>query len=126
MTPITDQALGVIAAYINRQFAASLPLEAPARPPDEAPGVMNVLLVVDRDKENEGIWVMAWTAEDDDPRLLESRRFLGEAALKVWLSGIATRYGRSNIHLNWTEALRGDARLTMMLEDTMGAIAPPA
>jgi hypothetical protein len=39
---------------------------------------------------------------------------------KVWLAGIATRYGRSNIHLNWTEALRGDARLTMMLKDTMG------
>ena len=87
---------------------------------------MNVLLVVDRDKVSEGIWVMAWTAEDDDPRLLESRRFLGEAALKVWLAGIATRYGRSNVHLNWTEALRGDARLTTMLEDTMGAIAPPA
>jgi hypothetical protein len=117
VTPITDQALGVIAAYINRQFAASLPLEALARPPDEGRGVMSVLLVVDRDKVSESIWVMAWTAEDDDPRLLESRRFLGEAALKVWLAGIATRYGRSNIHLNWTEALRGDARLTMVLED---------
>jgi hypothetical protein len=115
--PITDQALGVIAAYINRQFAASLPLEALARPPDEGRGVMSVLLVVDRDKVSESIWVMAWTAEDDDPRLLESRWFLGEAALKVWLAGIATRYGRSNIHLNWTEALRGDARLTMVLED---------
>jgi hypothetical protein len=33
VTLITDQALGVIAAYINRQFAASLPLEALARPP---------------------------------------------------------------------------------------------
>ena len=82
---------------------------------------MNVLLVVDRDKLNKGIWVMAWTAEEEDPRLLESRRFMGEAALKVWLAGIATRYGRSNIHLNWTEALRGDARLATMLEDTMGA-----
>jgi len=87
---------------------------------------MSVLLVVDRDKVSEGIWVMAWTAEDDDPRLLESRQFRGEAALRVWLAGITTRYGRSNIHLNWTEALRGDARLAMMLEDTMGAIAPPA
>jgi hypothetical protein len=46
---------------------------------------------------------------------------MGEAALKVWLAGIATRYGRSNIHLNWTEALRGDARLAMVLEETMGA-----
>ena len=82
---------------------------------------MNVLLVVDRDKLSQGIWVMAWTAQEEDPRLLEARQFTGEAALKVWLAGIATRYGRSNIHLNWTEALRDDAPLAMMLEDTMGA-----
>jgi hypothetical protein len=37
-----------------------------------------------------------------------------------------TRYGRRNIRLNWTEALRADARLAMVLKDTMGAIAPPA
>jgi len=90
--------------------------------------VMKVLLVVDRDKRTDRISVLAWTAEDDDPRLLESRQFMGEAALKVWLAGIATRYGRSNIRLNWTEALRGDARLAMTLEDTMGrarANGPP-
>jgi hypothetical protein len=87
---------------------------------------MNVLLLVDRETLGESISVLAWTAEDDDPRLLESRQFRGEAALKVWLAGIATRYGRSNIHLNWTEALRGDARLATVLKDTMGAIAPPA
>ena len=87
---------------------------------------MSVLLVVDRDRLSEGIWVMTWTAQDEDPRLLESRQFVGEAALKVWLAGIATRYGPRNIHLNWTEALRGDARLTTVLKDTMGAIAPPA
>jgi hypothetical protein len=41
VTLITDQAPAVIAAYINRQFAASLSLEAPCavffqgfRPPD--------------------------------------------------------------------------------------------
>jgi hypothetical protein len=87
---------------------------------------MNVLLVVDRDTLGESISVMAWTAEEDDPRLLESRQFRGEAALKVWLAGIATRYGRDNIRLNWTEALRDDARLAIVLKDTMGAIAPPA
>ena len=87
---------------------------------------MNVLLVVDRDTLGESISVMAWTAEENDPRLLEARQFRGEAALKVWLAGIATRYGRSNIHLNWTEALRADERLAMVLKDTMGAIAPPA
>jgi len=125
----------VRAAYINREFAASLSQEALA---GVTPGgharslpmkprcVMNVLLAVDRDKLSKGIWVMAWAAEEDDPRLLESRQFMGEAALKVWLAGIATRYGRSNIRLNWTEALRSDERLTLMLKDTMGAIAPPA
>ena len=87
---------------------------------------MNVLLVVDRDSLSESISVMAWTAEEDDPRLLESRQFRGEAALKVWLAGIATRYGRGNIRLNWTDALRDDARLAIVLKDTMGAIAPPA
>jgi len=81
---------------------------------------MNVLLVVDRDKRTNRISVMAWTAEKEDPRLLESRQFMGEAALKIWLAGIATRYGRSNIHVNWTEPLN-DARLAMMFEDTMGA-----
>ena len=44
---------------------------------------MNVLLVVDRDTLSESISVMAWTAEEDDPRLLESKQFRGEAALKV-------------------------------------------
>ena len=87
---------------------------------------MSVLLVVDRDTLGERISVMAWTAEEADPRLLESRQFRGEAALKVWLAGIATRYGRRNIRLNWTEALRADGRLAMVLKDTMGAIAPPA
>ena len=87
---------------------------------------MNVLLAVDRDTRGESISVMAWTAEEEDPGLLESRQFKGEAALKVWLAGITTRYGRSNIHLNWTEALRADTRLAIVLEDTMGAIAPPA
>ncbi len=37
---------------------------------------------------------MVWNATDDDPRLLESKQFKGEAALGLWLAGIATRYGR--------------------------------
>lgn len=87
---------------------------------------MNVLLVVDRDKRTERISVMAWTAEREDPRLLESRQFMGEAALKVWLAGIATRYGRSNIQLNWTEALLADEPLALALKDTTGVITPRA
>ena len=82
---------------------------------------MNVLLVVDRDNLSKSICAMAWTAGDDDPRLLEARQLMGEAALGVWLAGIATRYGRGNIHLNWTEALRGDARLATVLEQAVGA-----
>jgi hypothetical protein len=67
---------------------------------------MRVLLVVDRAKDGPGIWAMAWTSADDDPKLLESKHFLGDAALKVWLGGIVTRYGRSNITVDWKE-LRG-------------------
>jgi hypothetical protein len=85
----------------------------------------NVLLVVDRDTLNERISVMAWTTGDDDPRLLEAREFRGEAALKIWLAGIATRYGRNNIRLNWTEALRADERLALVFKDAMGS-APSA
>jgi hypothetical protein len=87
---------------------------------------MNVILVVDRDQMTNRISVMAWTAEKDDPRLLESRQFMGEAALKIWLVGIATRYGRSNIHLNWTESLLADEPLALAVKDTTGVIAPRA
>jgi hypothetical protein len=73
---------------------------------------MKVLLVVARAKEGAGIWALVWTS-DDDPRLLDSKHFLGEAALKVWLSEVATRYGRSNITVDWTASLRSDDRLAM-------------
>jgi hypothetical protein len=67
---------------------------------------MVILLVLDRAKRTAGIGAMVWTAIDDDPRLLESKQFKGEAALKVWLAGIGVRYGRENIRVNWTDALR--------------------
>jgi hypothetical protein len=51
---------------------------------------------------------------------------MGEAALKVWLAGIVTRYGRGNIHLNWTESLLADEPLALAVKDTTGAIAPRA
>ena len=72
---------------------------------------MSVLLVVDRAKDGPGIWAMVWTSAEDDPKLLESKHFLGLGALQVWLSGIATRYGRSHITVDWTAALRADERL---------------
>ncbi len=85
---------------------------------------MVILLVLDRAKTTAGIWAMVWTAIDDDPRLLESKQFKGEAALKVWLAGIGARYGRENIRVNWTAALRTDDRLAVVLKDSVGAIAP--
>jgi hypothetical protein len=86
---------------------------------------MVVLLVLDRAPEKSGLWAMLWTAvDDDDPRLLEARQFKGEAALKVWLAGIGARHGRENIRVKWTEALRTDDRLSEMLRDSVGAVAP--
>jgi hypothetical protein len=76
---------------------------------------MQVLLVVDRTASGAEIWAMLWTADEGDPRLLESKQFRGEAALKVWLAGITTRYGRRNIRVNWNAPLMGDARLTALL-----------
>ena len=72
---------------------------------------MRVLLVIDRAKDGPGIWAMAWTSDDNDPRLLDSKHFLGPAALQVWLAGIATRYGRSNITVDWTTSLKSDDQL---------------
>jgi hypothetical protein len=82
---------------------------------------MNVLLVVDRAKDGPGIWAMVWTSADDDPKLLESKRFLGDAALKVWLAGIATRYGRSNITVDWTASLQSDDRLAAAVRECVEA-----
>jgi hypothetical protein len=78
---------------------------------------MRVLLVVDRAKDGPGIWAMVWTSADDDPRLLESKHFLGMAALQVWLAGITTRYGRSNITVDWTTSLKSDERLAAAVRE---------
>lgn len=81
---------------------------------------MTVLLVIDRSKTpSEGIWALVWTSENDDPRLLESKQFKGEAALQVWLAGIVTRYGRSNITVNWTDSLRADDRLAKVVKESV-------
>jgi hypothetical protein len=80
---------------------------------------MRVFLVIDRSKTAPGIWALLWTAEADDPRLLESKHFLGEAALQVWLAGIATRYGPSNIAVDWTDSLRADHKLSTVLKKSL-------
>jgi hypothetical protein len=87
---------------------------------------MSVLLVVERSKAGAQLSAMVWTTGDDDPRLIESKKFRGEGALKVWLAGIVTRYGRSNIRVNWTESLGADDRLTVLLEESVGPVAPGA
>jgi hypothetical protein len=84
---------------------------------------MVVLLVVERSNAGAQLSAMVWTA-GDDPRLLESREFRGEGALKVWLAGIVTRYGRDNIRVNWTASLGADDRLTVLLEESVGPVAP--
>jgi hypothetical protein len=84
---------------------------------------MTVLLVIEPAMAGSGIWGMVWTAVEDDPRLLESKRFKGEAALKVWLGGIATRYGRSNIVVNWTDALKADPRLAAAVTQSVNPTA---
>jgi hypothetical protein len=87
---------------------------------------MSVLLVIERSKAGAQLWAMVWTAGDDDPRLLESRKFRGEGAFKVWLAGIVTRYGRSNIRVTCPESLEADDRLTVLLEESFGPIPPSA
>lgn len=82
---------------------------------------MSVLLVVDRAKDGPRIWAMVWTSADDDPRLLESKHFLGMAALQVWLAGIVTRYGRSNITVDWTASLKSDDRLATAVRECVEA-----
>jgi len=82
---------------------------------------MGILLVIDRAKDGPGIWALVWTSADDDPRLLESKHFLGLAALQVWLAGIATRYGRSNITVEWTTSLKSDDRLAAAVREGVGA-----
>jgi len=85
-----------------------------------------VLLVVDRSGDGSGIWAMVWTAETEDPEMLESRKFKGDAAFKVWLSGMAARHGRANIRVSWTEALVADERLLGALEGVIAAVPPPS
>jgi hypothetical protein len=87
---------------------------------------MTVLLVVDRGAEDSRISAMVWTAREDDPRLLESKRFKGEAAFKVWLVGITTRYGPINIQWQWSDSLESDERLAVLIRETIDprSVAP--
>lgn len=80
---------------------------------------MRVTLVVNRGQDDSGISAMVWTAGEDDPKLLESKRFVGDAALKVWLSGIATRYGPSNITVDWNTSLTSDDVLTATVRECL-------
>jgi hypothetical protein len=83
---------------------------------------MEVLLAVSRARSGAEIWGLVWTALDNDPILLESRQFRGEAALKEWLVGVAANYGPQNIRVSWNEPLVADARLTSLLREV---VEPP-
>lgn len=63
---------------------------------------------------------MVWAAMAADPEMLETKTFQGDAAFKVWLAGIATRYGTSNISVDWT-TLASDARLTAAVKEFVSA-----
>jgi hypothetical protein len=67
---------------------------------------------------------MVWTTQDDDPRLLESKHFRGEAALKVWLAGITTKYGPSNITVDWSDSLKADVRLASAVKELVDPARP--
>jgi hypothetical protein len=90
--------------------------------PEQVP----VLLVIDRSSDPAGICAMVWTSDGKDPQLLESRTFQGEAALQVWLAGLGTKYGRSNIQVQWTDVLLADDRLAAALEASIDARRPEA
>ena len=81
---------------------------------------MKVLLVVEREETGGRISAMVWAAAAADPGLIETKAFLGDAALRVWLAGIATRYGASNITVDWT-ALSSDERLTAAVRECVAA-----
>jgi len=85
---------------------------------------MPIVLVIDRNADRTGIWAMVWTADESDPKLLESRRFQGEAALQIWLAGIGAKYGRSNIEVRWTDVLLSDDRLAAALEEAISVRRP--
>jgi len=85
---------------------------------------VQVLLVIDRAKAGTGIWGMVWTVQDDDPRLLDSKQFQGHPALSVWLAGIATRYGPSNITVDWSDSLKADDRLATVVKEAVAPTRP--
>jgi hypothetical protein len=80
---------------------------------------MSVLLVINRAPDS-SIGALVWTSTEGDPKLLESRHFRGEAALTVWLAGIVTRYGRSNVTVDWTTSLASDDRLSAAVRSCVG------
>lgn len=80
------------------------------------------LMVTRMSDPHPGISAMLWTV-DREARLLDWKEFHGEAALGVWLAGLAGKYGRDNVKVDWTEQLRADARLVPLLSSLFG---PPA
>jgi hypothetical protein len=84
---------------------------------------MGILLAIDRARDRPGIWALLWTTLDNDPRLLESRHFVGEAALQTWLAGVAARFGPSSITVDWTPALTADIRLAAAVRECVGPSA---
>jgi hypothetical protein len=71
-----------------------------------------------------GFSAMLWT-EDEDARLVEWKEFSGTVTLGVWLAGVAGKYGRGNIKIDWTPQLMADARLRELITSILAPVVSP-
>jgi len=63
---------------------------------------------------------MLWEVDGAATRLVEWKDFAGTVQLGVWLAGVAGKYGRQNVSVDWTDHLRGDPRLVEILSGIFG------
>jgi hypothetical protein len=58
--------------------------------------------------------VLLWSV-NRDATLLESQRFVGGAALRVWLKAIVAEHGRGRISVRWTDKLAQNIALSHLI-----------
>ena len=68
--------------------------------------------------------IEAWLWDHLEPIVARVVAWIPLRAFKVWLAGIVTRYGRSNIRVSCPASLEADDRLTVLLEESVGPIVP--
>jgi hypothetical protein len=80
---------------------------------------MRVRLLVKRVPEPQtGFSATLWT--EGDARLVEWKDFSGTVTLGVWLAGIAGKYGRNDVLIDWTEQMKADGRLAEAVSSVFG------